>query len=918
MNYEKLNFREFVKEHPQIRIPKIQRDYAQGRKGRKVQEIRKSFVHTLMLVAKGIRPTEELDFVYGYDKEETFEPLDGQQRITTLFLLHWMMGADFLKRSSDERRSVFAYETRHTSEEFCDELVQHEAIAFIKEAAVKTATSKKGATFTPASIIKGRDWFKWEWKYDPTVLSMLVMIDAIYEEMVNEVWKDETVKNACQNLKNIYKGEETQDKQSGTESPTEEAETREEQTTEKQETSTETSSLPNDKEQKEQKLKNAKETVKNSIDTACRVFAGWCGNLDHITFNRLDLGKFGLSNELFVKMNARGKQLSDFDKLKSTLEEELQLQQREEHPDGNALATDAEEAQWRTLMDGVWIDFFWHKYACDKMEIGGEENGNEEEKKRKAAERLEAAMLSEKQFKKLLLRLMALQLFENEKTSEELRNASYNIYEGNLDSLMTVYTDSLMEQRSKEGDNVIVLGENGPVTLNFRSLMRDFNLLIYKDADGKYKEISSLLSQESHIGKDEKTLFDSFLVEDVPNDVRLCFYSMLLFLRKFPAKKETEVGHDKELNFKFDGTIHQKWLSNLNDWVKAMRNILLNDNNTSRIDTLSSTFEATQSLINMIEYLRNFVQNNGCDMEGDDEVVLKFLRFIKASNKTYNKLDNSSLNEETEKAELKLNPADGADWKKLIDEYEHHEYLWGQIRCLLKWSNKDKDLFKDYGDRLVELLDYMKSYSQQYYAAILAFEPYFWQVSNRLYVLNRDRDNSFKRYLRDLKDDTLEDDTMQRFIDDWRTNHAGLNAADYVKVRIGMGKSASEAWVRCICEYPSIIDFAKYKRLYKEGEHVILAEFKTNNSHCFDPLLVYLCKLCEEKGMNEKDYKFYDSKADYKHAFYLSKDGHQYFVQWKGKDYSISMDNQPVSAVVYTAHDMIAYMKGVIKVQALP
>ncbi len=847
MNNEQLNFREFVMEQHQIRIPKIQRDYAQGRKGRKVQEIRKSFVHTLMLVAKGIRPTEELDFVYGYDKEETFEPLDGQQRLTTLFLLHWMMGADFLKCSDDERHSVFAYETRHTSEEFCNELVQHEALAFIKEAAIKTATSNKGTTYTPASIIKSRDWFKWEWKYDPTISSMLVMIDSIYEEIEKEVRKDVT--------------------------------------------------------------------VKNSIDAACGVIAGWRGNLNNIRFNRLDLGEFGLSNELFVKMNARGKQLSDFDKLKSTLEEELQLQQREELPDGNALATDEDETQWRTLMDGVWIDFFWHKYAREKMEIDGEENENEEEKKSKAAERLEAAMLSETQLKKLLLRLMALQFFESDKTGEELRKASYNIYEGNLDNLMTVYTDSLMEQRSKEGDNVTVIDVNGSITLDFRRLMSDFNLLIYQDANDKYKEISSLLSQESHINKDEKTLFDSFLGGDVPNDVRLCFYSMLLFLRNFPAVREAEAGQDKELHFGFDSTAHQIWLSNLEDWVKATRNILLNDNNNSRIDTQSSTYEATQSLKEMIKDLRNFVHNNGFDMEGDDELVLKFFGTLA---ETYNKLDNSSLNEETEKAGLKLNPSDGADWKGLIGNYEQHEYLWGQIRCLLEWSNKDKVSFQDYGDRLVELLDYIESgkndksdesNSLQYYAAILAFQPNCWSRSNRLYVLNRDRDNSFKRYLRDLKDGPI-----KRFIDDWRENHAAKGVAEYVHECIENGKTSSQPveWVRCICEFPDIIDWAEHKRLYEKDGHVILAQRKTDYSHCFDPLLVYLNKLCEVKKMNEKDYKLYDSKADYPHTFHLSKAGHQYFVQWQGKDYSINMDNQPVSPGVFNAHDMIAYMKGVI------
>ena len=70
-----------------IAIPLIQRDYAQGRQSQKVDEIRKVFVHTLLLVVKGKRSATELDFVYGSNQNNAFEPLDGQQRLTSLYLL---------------------------------------------------------------------------------------------------------------------------------------------------------------------------------------------------------------------------------------------------------------------------------------------------------------------------------------------------------------------------------------------------------------------------------------------------------------------------------------------------------------------------------------------------------------------------------------------------------------------------------------------------------------------------------------------------------------------------------------------------------------------------------------------------------------------------------------------------------------
>lgn len=109
------------------------------------------------------------------------------------------------------------------------------------------------------------------------------------------------------------------------------------------------------------------------IDTICEQM-DWTldlytcqARLNNITFNHLDLGEMGMSDELFIKMNARGKLLSDFDKLKSTLEEEIQLQQGEVNCDGKKLADSYIEHAWRENMDGKWIDLFWQKYASAVM-----------------------------------------------------------------------------------------------------------------------------------------------------------------------------------------------------------------------------------------------------------------------------------------------------------------------------------------------------------------------------------------------------------------------------------------------------------------------------------------------------------------------------------------------------------------------
>ncbi len=147
-----------------IVIPIIQRDYAQGREGEDVERVRNRFLESLYKAVTEKPIT--LDFVYGdIDEQGNMTPLDGQQRLTTLFLLHWYAAKkgnvpeeewDFLKR--------FSYETRYSARDFCTDLV-----GFTPE--FKSSISKE---------IVNQAWFPLDWKKDPTVSSMLVMLDAIH------------------------------------------------------------------------------------------------------------------------------------------------------------------------------------------------------------------------------------------------------------------------------------------------------------------------------------------------------------------------------------------------------------------------------------------------------------------------------------------------------------------------------------------------------------------------------------------------------------------------------------------------------------------------------------------------------------------------------------------------------------------
>lgn len=87
-----------------IVIPKIQRDYAQGRPSAK--KIRERFLSSIYgAIDKESSTPIELDFVYGelarVNGDILFMPLDGQQRLTTLFLLHWYLAKRILCRKPE-------------------------------------------------------------------------------------------------------------------------------------------------------------------------------------------------------------------------------------------------------------------------------------------------------------------------------------------------------------------------------------------------------------------------------------------------------------------------------------------------------------------------------------------------------------------------------------------------------------------------------------------------------------------------------------------------------------------------------------------------------------------------------------------------------------------------------------------------
>lgn len=147
-----------------IEIPLIQRDYAQGRDDGTVARIRHDFLNVLYNSVTDDGAAISLDFIYGDVVDGTLRPLDGQQRLTTLFLLHWYLAWQTGRIEQDLGWKRFEYATRPSARRFCAHLV----------------TSSPPPDAALRAWFEDQYWFVNSWRHDPTIQSMLVMIESIH------------------------------------------------------------------------------------------------------------------------------------------------------------------------------------------------------------------------------------------------------------------------------------------------------------------------------------------------------------------------------------------------------------------------------------------------------------------------------------------------------------------------------------------------------------------------------------------------------------------------------------------------------------------------------------------------------------------------------------------------------------------
>ena len=276
-----------------IEIPMIQRDYAQGRikeyKGKDIviNDTGSRFLRSIFNTLKE-NAEMELEFIYGSveerpipksrDKEYAYIPLDGQQRLTTLFLLYWYFGMRELPKESNDRKEhlallgKFTYLTRTSSRIFCECICDYEKMSNIE------IGDKK-----PSLLIENCPWYYKEYKKDPTVKAMLAMMDHI---------------DMLYNLENANNEE-------------------------------------------------------------------FLSRLEKLKFYAFPLNKYKLTEDLYIKMNARGKQLSGYENFKADL---INWMKSKDNPDSVDFAKDVTYRSrkmkyymaFAQKMDNEWTDIFWN------------------------------------------------------------------------------------------------------------------------------------------------------------------------------------------------------------------------------------------------------------------------------------------------------------------------------------------------------------------------------------------------------------------------------------------------------------------------------------------------------------------------------------------------------------------------------
>ncbi|MCM1331529.1 MAG: DUF262 domain-containing protein [Bacteroides sp.] len=677
-------FKLFVENDFKIVIPMLQREYAQGREA--VKEVRIEFLKALYNYLDEGVPGRDLDFIYGNVSDNAFIPLDGQQRLTTLFLLHWYLSRitpdSSLRQRFDEalldesrQHCRFTYKTRVSSGEFCDALMLHQ-FSILNSPILNS----------PSEIIADKNWFHLSWKRDPTIMSMLNMLDAIH-------------------------------------------------------------SLFHDRADFLPKLLDLESPV--------------------ITFMFMELDRYHLSDELYIKMNSRGKPLTDFENFKARyseyIGEELRKSDRSVYRkrllnDGSSLSLPLDK-YFAERIDSAWINMIW-AYRNDED----------------ADSSLDCGQMCDYRMANLISALLSLKYIER-----------HPQVKGETDPAFVL----LVNQSGREMLSFITLRDGDALSLDSTEFLID---AMDRLAASGGKPQSSLSSDFRHCfllhSLMEKILFSP---RELNYNDRVMLYAYLGYLLKY--------GDD-------DG---------INQWMRVVYNLANSDNN--RIDSASEVSSAIKNIHRLLDQAPSILQHlaEGKPMEGfptwlvEEErikasIILrdngdKWLKeILEAERHGYFNGQIGFLLEFSGIWEF-YKKENGVDWTDHADVDYFAKFVKYSKDAQAVFANSYEDRVNDAGYRFERAVlfkgDYLPSNNQHYNL-----------LSTATSRNNVKRDFSWKRHLRLDKDEeaTERRGFVKAVFDDPAFNASQPNES--LKT-VFAGKSTGSQWRDWLIKHPSAIDYCE-------------------------------------------------------------------------------------------------------------
>lgn len=144
-----------------ILIPLLQRDYVQG--GRK--DVIEPFMDSLL------EKECDLNYIYGYEEDGCFVPIDGQQRLTTLWLLYLYLFAR--KQCKREFNIRMKFASREYAEDFCERLSEN----------LEKLLNKVDDRIELDKVIIDQNWFIHSWLNNTSVKNILSTIKIIHKNL---------------------------------------------------------------------------------------------------------------------------------------------------------------------------------------------------------------------------------------------------------------------------------------------------------------------------------------------------------------------------------------------------------------------------------------------------------------------------------------------------------------------------------------------------------------------------------------------------------------------------------------------------------------------------------------------------------------------------------------------------------------